>query len=107
MSGINESWEAKAAAKRASILASIPQEWRLTKDEVEWAEQQRDLAKTAMPKFIDKLLDETEKAIVNLDSVPIVEGIKSKKFTAVQVAKAFCKTAAIAHQIVRLPLANL
>lgn len=90
------SWEEKAAAKRAELLACIPQEWRLTQDDLKYAQEQRDLT-TVIPKF----LTEQEKAIVNLDSVPIVEAIQSKKLTALEVAKAFCKTAAIVHQVVR------
>lgn len=90
------SWEIKAAEKRASTLAKIPSEWRLSAAELERASKQRDLTGS----FIEEFLEPNEIAIVNMDSVPIVEAIKNRRLSAVEVAKAFCKTAAISHQIV-------
>ena len=90
------SWESKAAKKRASTLAKIPPEWRLSPTDLERASRQRDLTGS----FIEGFLDANEIAIVNMDSVTLVEAIKTRKLSAVEVAKAFCKTAAVAHQIV-------
>ncbi|KAI0164097.1 amidase [Xylariaceae sp. FL1272] len=42
-------------------------------------------------------------SIISKDSIQIVEAIKCGHLTAVQVTNAFCKTAAIAHQIVSAP----
>lgn len=91
-------WQDKAAAKRASILASIPEEWRLSQSDLARAQEQRDLTGP----FIRQFLNDEEVAITALDSVPLVGAIKSRKFSAVQVARAFCKTAAVAHQIVMM-----
>lgn len=98
MMGSNtETWQSKAAEKRAAILACIPEEWRLSPAQLKLAEGQRDITGP----FIEQFLDDAEIAIISLDSVPIVEAIQSRKLSAVQVTNAFCKTAAIAHQIVR------
>lgn len=89
-------WEVRAAEKRASTLAKIPLEWRLSPAELELASKQRDLTGP----FMEKFLEPNEISIVNMDSVPIVDAIRSGKLSAVEVTTAFCKTAAVAHQIV-------
>jgi amidase len=90
------SWQAKAAAKRADTLDKIRPEWRLAASDLADAEKQRDLTGP----FIQKFLEADEISIISKDSVKIVEEIKTGKLTAVQATRAFCKTAAIAHQIV-------
>lgn len=92
-------WEARASKKRADTLAKIPPEWRLNQEDLRRAEEQRDLTGS----FIQSFLLPDEVSIVSMESVDIVDNIRRGKLTAVQVTKAFCKTAAIAHQIVSLP----
>jgi amidase len=89
-------WEAMAAAKRADTLSKIRPEWRLSSQDLEQAARQRDLTGA----FIQQYLNRDDVTITSMDSVPIVDAIRSRKLTAVDVATAFCKTAAVAHQIV-------
>ncbi|KAI0106415.1 amidase signature domain-containing protein [Nemania sp. FL0031] len=89
------SWEARAAAKRADTLNKIPAEWRLSPADLAEAERQRDLTGP----FIQRFLNADETSIILKDSVQLVEDLRGAKLTAVQVTSAFCKTAAIAHQI--------
>ncbi len=100
---LEPSWQTKAAAKRADTLAKIPPHWRLSAADLERAAGQRDITGP----FIQQFLDHDEVAIVSMDSVPIVNAIQAGRLSASQVVSAFCKTAAIAHQIVspegRLP----
>ena len=91
-------WEAQAAAKRASTLDKIPPKWRLSTEDVERAAKQRDLTGS----FIQQFLEAEEISIISMDSVPIVHALQEGIFTAVQVTTVFCKTAAVAHQIVSL-----
>lgn len=93
-----ESWQERAAAKRASILAEIPAAWRLDKTDLERAEKQRVLAGP----FIEQLLGADTLSIVGKDSVPLVDAIKNGTYTSEQVTEAFCKSAAIIHQIVSI-----
>lgn len=95
-----EPWEAKAIAKRASNLAKIPKEWRLRDDDLKKAENQRNLTDS----FIEQYLNEQEIYIIREGSVNLVEKIQQGNLSAAQVTQAFCKTAAIAHQIVRFPI---
>ncbi|KAI1826554.1 amidase signature domain-containing protein [Xylaria intraflava] len=95
MSQPSSSWQAKAAAKRADTLSKIPAEWKLSAADIAEARTRRDITGP----FIQGFLKADEVSIVLRDSVKIVEDIKAGKLTAVQVTTAFCKTAAIAHQI--------
>ncbi|KAI1327595.1 amidase signature domain-containing protein [Xylariaceae sp. FL0255] len=88
-------WEAKAAAKRADTLNKIPADWRLSAAEIAEAREQRGLTGP----FIEKFLNEDDILTTSKDSVQLVEDIREARLTAVQVTRAFCKRAAIAHQI--------
>lgn len=89
-------WQAMAGAKVASTYSKIPQEWRLDAKDIERAKHERQLSGP----FIEQFLTNDELAIVRTDSVPLVENLRAGKYSAVQVTRAFCKTAAVAHQIV-------
>ncbi|KAI9781915.1 MAG: hypothetical protein M1816_002138 [Peltula sp. TS41687] len=91
----DESWKAKAAAKRLSTIAKIPKEWLLDKEDLAKASKQRDLTGP----FIEQYLSAEEVEIVRQNSVSIVNNIRGGKYSALEVARAFCKTAAISHQI--------
>lgn len=90
------SWQAKAAAKRAETLAKIPSQWRLSPADLEKAAAHRDLTGA----FIRQFLDKDDVSVVSMDSVPLVNAISAGKLSALSVTTAFCKTAAVAHQIV-------
>lgn len=94
--GKQQPWKAKAAAKVASTHSKIPQEWLLSHRDVERAKHQRQLSGP----FIEQFLNDGELAIIRADSMALVEDLRSGKYSALQVTRAFCKTAAVAHQIV-------
>jgi len=91
------SWEERAAEKRADVLSKIRPAWRLSDEDLARAKKQRDLTGP----FIHSFLHPDEVHIVTRDSVDLVNAIKTRQLSASQVTAAFCKTAAIAHQIVR------
>ena len=91
-----QTWQEKAEAKRAKTKSKIPEEWTLNKDDLAAAKEQRQLSGP----FIESFLDGRELEITSNDSVPLLAKIRSGHYTALQVTKAFCKRAAIAHQIV-------
>ena len=94
------SWEALAAAKRAGTFAKIPEIWRLDPVDLARAKDQIDLTGS----FIQEFLTADEISITSKDSVDLVNEIRDKSLSAVQVTEAFCKRAAIAHQIVLIHL---
>jgi amidase len=93
---LTSSWQARADAKAAATLNKIHPEWRLSPIDLANAKKQRDLTGP----FIQQFLETNEVSIISKVSVDIVGDIKEGRLTAVQVTNAFCKTAAIAHQIV-------
>lgn len=92
------SWEAKAKAKVAETKSKIPHEWRLNQSSLDKAKQ---IKKLSGP-FIESFLNDEELSIIRNDSTLLVEKVKTGEYTALQVAQAFCKTAAVAHQIVNI-----
>jgi hypothetical protein len=95
-------WQAMAKAKVADTWSKIPREWILGREDLENAKKQRQLNGP----FIESFLEEGELEIIRNDSVPLVEKIRSGQYTALQVARAYCKTTAIAHQIVRIKISE-
>ncbi|KAL8836535.1 MAG: hypothetical protein Q9170_002890 [Blastenia crenularia] len=98
----DKSWQASAKAKVADIHSRIPNEWVLSATDLEKAKQQRSLTGD----FIEQFLDDGEKNIIRTGSVGLVEKLKCRVYTAVDVARAFCHTAAVAQQIISGPIKN-
>ncbi len=91
-----QSWQDKAAAKVAETRSKIPLEWILKNEDIEDAKNHRDLSGA----FVAKFLQNEELEVIRHDSISLVEKIKAGQYTALQVTKTYCKTAAIAHQLV-------
>jgi amidase len=92
---LQQTWQKKAEAKVAETKSKIPDEWTLQKHDLEAVKRQRQLSGP----FIERFLNDGELEITGNDSVPLLSKIKSGQYTALQVTTAFCKRAAIAHQI--------
>lgn len=92
---LQQTWQKKAEAKVAETKSKIPDEWTLQMHDLETAKGQRQLSGP----FIERFLNDGELEITGNDSVPLLSKIKSGQYTALQVTTAFCKRAAIAHQI--------
>lgn len=86
-------WKKIGRDKADSVLNLIPKEWRI--QNIPSIEEQRDVAGTYMHQYLDK----KEIEITETDAVGIVKQTTSGRWTAVEVAKAFCHRAAVAHQI--------
>ena len=88
----NPTWEVPARAKREAIKDAIPSKWRIPNP----APEQTDVT----GEYIRTFLTEREIEITETDAVGITEKTCSGSWTAVEVTEAFCKRAAIAHQLV-------
>jgi amidase len=91
-----DAWKLKAEAKISATLAKIPADWRLPQAELDKAAAQRDITGP----FIEQYLEPSELDIIRADATSLVSKLQRGLLTAKQVTLAFCKTAAIAHQIV-------
>jgi amidase len=96
MADTKQDWQDVAAAKRASLLASIPSEWLVPPDlmPAEHVLDITDFRKTS------GILTDREVEITDAGAVDIVSQISRGVWRAEEVALAFCKAAAIAHQLV-------
>ncbi|KAF2263108.1 amidase [Lojkania enalia] len=88
-----ESWKERAQAKREAILALIPEEWRIKNPPIE---KQVDVT----GKYIQQYLTEREVEITETTADEIVKHTVTGRWSAEDVAKAFCHRAALAHQLV-------
>lgn len=88
-------WEQLAAKKRLSTYNRIPHDWIVPSSTLAEAKGRRDITGP----FIDKLLAEEERAITVYPAAMLVELIADSSYTALEVTRAFCKRAAIAHQL--------
>ena len=93
---IQDSWREKAKAKMANMRADIPEIWLLKQADLEDAKKQRKLSGD----FFEKHLNSRDLEIIRNDSVQLVDKIKARLYTAVEVAQTYCKAAAVAQQIV-------
>ena len=91
---MSQDWQKAAKDKADQVLSLIPTEWRIS--DIPSAEQQRDVTGA----YIQQFLDKKEIEITETDAVGVVEKTTSGQWAAVEVAKAFCHRAAIAHQLV-------
>jgi len=88
-------WRVRAQEKVSCTLTKIPPEWRLSKEQLKTAQQTRKLT----GEFFHTFLTAREIAITTLESVPLVDRIRSRCYSALEVTQAYAKAAAIAHQI--------
>ncbi|UJR17813.1 hypothetical protein I4U23_004712 [Adineta vaga] len=94
MSSINM-WKEKAIRKRTSLLGLIPNEWRLSESIL------KSLPKdcTRVPSQCG-ILSKLDLEITEIDDIDeLASHIANGRYTAVQVTEAYCKRAAIAHQL--------
>lgn len=93
---MHESLQALASAKVNETLSKIPAEWSLSQDVLDRAKSERKLKGD----FFDSFLTPRELEITRYDSLSLVNRVRDGRLSAVEVTKAYCKAAAVAHQIV-------
>lgn len=86
-------WKEHAAAAQQSVLDSIPPKWKLASTDSTQTDV-RHVPSTC------GLLTSEELDITSLTVTELLAAMKARRYSAVQVAKAFCARAAIAHQLV-------
>lgn len=90
-----KSYQAISARKKVQQLDSIPKTWRIPTETFQNATNVMDVPLTC------GLLNETESRITSdYDTTALLEKLKAGVWSAEQVTVAFCKRAAIAHQLV-------
>lgn len=85
-------WESVAVRRQNEISSRIPQEFLVSETDA-----QRDginLIRTS------GILTPREVEIVEASAVSLLKSIHTQQYTSVEVAQAYCKSAALAHQVV-------
>ncbi|KAK5192030.1 hypothetical protein LTR47_003487 [Exophiala xenobiotica] len=94
-----QDWREIVAKKRAEVAKQLPQEWRLPQTILDTISASADIGVLDIPAksglLNSKELEITEK----YDAVDLVAKMAAKELTASEVALAFCKRAAVAHQV--------
>ncbi|KAF2721339.1 amidase [Polychaeton citri CBS 116435] len=88
-------WEEIGYKAQKAVSASIPEEWRLSRSQLP-ADDGSDVTEFAVK---SGLLSESEINITEAFATQIVDNVASRKWTAEDVTRAFCKRAAIVHQL--------
>jgi amidase len=91
-----QSWEEKADEKRNSLYNLIPEEWRLSESILNNPPKNS----TIVPSQCG-ILSKLDLEITEIDNIEeLANHIAHGKYSSVQVIEAYCKRAAIAHQLV-------
>ncbi|MCJ1436725.1 hypothetical protein MMC27_006107 [Xylographa pallens] len=90
-------WQSVAQAKKASLLSLIPVRWRLKPSDIPSVAALRDVSG-----YICRFLTPQELAITNSTAVKVLANARSGEWSAVEITRAFCHRAAIAHQLVEI-----
>lgn len=85
-------WQAIAQGKRQQVLSKIPAEWIL-KDIPSSLEEPDSV------KYLSRVLPSEENAITGSTIRALVSAISDGKLTALEITRAFCHRAALAHQL--------
>jgi len=93
-----------AQRKKSEQASRIPESWRVDTSHLFQSENKsiiKQLTPENGPNFWSKVLSEKEIEITTgNDAVDIVDGIRKRTWSAEEVTTAFCKRAALAHQLV-------
>lgn len=91
-------WAQIAAEAQAKVIDSIPPEWRIPHNKLP-PDSRLDV--TGFPSE-SGILSQHELDITESFATDIVNNLKTGQWTSLEVTIAFCKRAAIAHQLVRM-----
>ena len=88
-------WARAARSRRESLLSSFPAQWRLDPADIPSVSQLIDVTG-----YICRTLSNREIAITNASAADILQKIATFEWSSVEVTRAFCHRAALAHQLV-------
>lgn len=97
MGSIKPSWRGVAAQRRHEIDSSIPSEWLVPQHLLR--QTQTTMTALALPR-VSGILTAWELEVTDMRAVDILAALRARRFSSVDVTRAFCKRAAIAHQAV-------
>ncbi|KIW74080.1 hypothetical protein Z517_12490 [Fonsecaea pedrosoi CBS 271.37] len=96
---MGEHWSDLVAKKRAAEAKAIPAEWRLAPSILESVNADSDISVLEVPATCGLLTPKELEITEKYDAVDLIAKMAAKELSAVEVTQAFCKRAAVAHQV--------
>ncbi|KAI1612945.1 amidase [Exophiala viscosa] len=94
-----QDWRGLVAKKRAEVAKELPEEWRLSKDVLDTINANADIAVLDVPAKCGLLTAKELEITEKYDAVDLVAKMSAKELSSSEVTLAFCKRAAVAHQV--------
>ena len=92
-------WKAIGAQKKQSVLDKIPEAWRLSSATLAAAHEDAELDVTGIPRECGILTPDEVTITEAYDATALLAKLAAAEYSALAVATAFCKRAAIAQQL--------
>lgn len=93
-------WTELVAKKRAEVAKKLPAEWRLPSSVLDTVSATSDISVLDVPAKCGILTSRELEITEKYDAVELVAKMAAKELSASEVTLAFCKRAAVAHQVV-------
>lgn len=101
-----QDWREIVAKKRAEVAKQLPQEWRLPQTILGKINANADIGVLDIPAKSGVLTSKEVEITEKYDAVELVAKMAAKELSSSEVTLAFCKRAAVAHQVVRVSTAG-
>lgn len=92
-------WQEIAETRRQEIAIAIPEEWKIDVDKSRVNDKSDISVLQYAEKCLDSILTHVELEITKVPTIQLIKKIRSGEWSSLQVTIAFCKRAAIAHQL--------
>lgn len=97
---VREPWQEIAFRKRAEVAKKIPSEWKLSSAILATVDPGADINVINIPRSCGLLNDKELEITEKHDATGLIAKMAAKELSSAEVTLAFCKRAAIAHQLV-------
>lgn len=97
---ISPEWKEQVLNKRSHLAAQIPKEWRVSEAVAAKVSPKSSISAFDLLKESSLLTPREMEITEKYDATALLDQLRSKTITSVEVTTAFCKRAAIAHQLV-------
>lgn len=97
-----ELWSDVATRKRSEVAQRVPSEWKLSPETLAMIDPGADINVMDIPRTCGLLTDKEFQITEKHDATDLIAKMAAKELSSAEVTLAFCKRAAIAHQLVSI-----
>jgi len=95
-----QDWKELVAKKRAEVAKELPDEWRLPSHILDTISASANISVLDVPAKCGLLIPKEIEITEKYDAVELTAKMAAKELSSSEVTLAFCKRAAVAHQVV-------